>query len=51
MRVMVLRRNGVGLRPHYITGYHGPVASVWKAFIFIPYMDFFLCYSVISVTQ
>ena len=47
MCVVVLGCNGVGLRSHYITGYHGPVVSVWKSFIFIPHRDYFLCYSVI----
>ena len=34
MRVVVLGRNGAGLRYHYITGYHGP-GCIWFGVVFI----------------
>jgi len=33
MRVVVLGRNGVGSRYHYITGYHGP-GCIWFDIVF-----------------
>ena len=35
MRVVVLGRNGVGSRSHYVTGYHGP-GCIWLDIVFQP---------------
>jgi len=35
MRVVVLRRNGVGSRSHYVTEYHGP-GFIWLDIVFLP---------------
>jgi len=41
MRVVVLGRNGMGSRSHYVTRYYGPWC-IWLDMVFFSHRDYFL---------